>query len=457
MRAILSDPDYVRLKGLLLEHTGLHYYADKDEDLAARLGRRMALRDVHDCGAYLRLLEGDREGASERNALIGELTIGETYFFRQKEHFDLLRTAILPDLLARRAQTRRIRIWSAGCATGAEAYSITLLLRREWHEAVLGWDVSVLATDINTDFLAQARTGRFAEWALRDLPSSLKKGCFQQEGRWWVLNREYREHVTFEYHNLASSDPYPGELGAPLDLIFCRNVMIYFSRERIRALAERFYHSLNSGGWLLVGHAEASTDAFAQFELVVTNSVTAYRRPLEDGAAAVSPIAWQPWIAVAEPVPTRQGAARTVPAAGESELERPAETATVEQARALADAGQWKAAAGICHRLIGSDSLNAAAHFTLGLVLEHSESSEEAQAAFRRAIYIERDFALAHYHLGLALQAGAKGALARKSFGNVMQLLGSVGDDDLVPYGDGVRAGELRELAAMHLESAEEP
>ena len=119
VRAILCDPDYSTLKAYVLNHTGLTYYADKDEDLATRLLRRIGAVTVPNCAAYLALLKRPVPATHEMDALVGELTIGETYFFRQREHFNLLRSTIIPDLLRRNREVRRLRIWSAGCATGA--------------------------------------------------------------------------------------------------------------------------------------------------------------------------------------------------------------------------------------------------------------------------------------------------------------------------------------------------
>src|ERR1700722_14168427 len=135
--AILADPEYPELKSYIVDQTGLAYYADKDEDLAARLSRRFAATAVPDCRTYLQLLEdmgqpGDLQKRSEMHRLGGELTIGETYFFWQREHFALVRERIFPDLLERNRSTKRLRIWSAGCATGPEPYSIALLLRHEF-------------------------------------------------------------------------------------------------------------------------------------------------------------------------------------------------------------------------------------------------------------------------------------------------------------------------------------
>ena len=117
------------------------------------------------------------------DALIEEVTIGETYFFRHREHFDALRDLVLPDLIARNAGQRRLRIWCAGCADGAEPYSLSILLRRELAHLLFGWEVSILGTDINRQCLAIAREGRFEEWSLRSTSEDVKQACFAEKGK----------------------------------------------------------------------------------------------------------------------------------------------------------------------------------------------------------------------------------------------------------------------------------
>ena len=154
---LVSDPQYARLKEHLIESTGLMYYADKDVDLARRVGGRLATAGAHDCASYLDILCDPLRGPSELDALIAEITIGETYFFRHQEHFDALRDLVLPDLIARNQTSRSLRIWCAGCADGPEPYSLAILLKRELAHQLLGWQVTILGTDINRRALARAR------------------------------------------------------------------------------------------------------------------------------------------------------------------------------------------------------------------------------------------------------------------------------------------------------------
>jgi chemotaxis protein methyltransferase CheR len=291
--AILSDPAYPDLKRFVLEYTGLAYYSDKDEDFAARISRRLSLRGVPNCAAYLNLLREPAGGRPEEERLVGELTIGETYFFRQREHFDLLRKVILPRIFERNRSTKTLRIWSAGCATGAEPYSIGLVLQLDLADKVADWDVAILGTDINLDFLARAREAAFDEWAFRETPEAVKLKCFRQEGRRWVLRPEYRKYVSFRRQNLVSGEPVSTLDGRPFDIIFCRNVIIYLAKDKVRALVSQFYDSLAEGGVLLVGHAEPNAEIFRPFRPLLSGGAAAYVKaapeaPQETEAPVVS-------------------------------------------------------------------------------------------------------------------------------------------------------------------------
>jgi chemotaxis protein methyltransferase CheR len=448
--AILSDPAFPALKEFVLGHTGLAYYRDKDEDLAVRLCRRLEALHLHDCDRYLRLLGAGPAGAHEMECLIGELTIGETYFFRQVEHFDLLKSIVLPDLIRRNAEQRRLRIWSAGCATGEEPYSIAILLDREFRAALAGWDVSILATDINHEFLERALTARYGEWSFRATPREVRAECFVRQGKFWLLRPEYKRRVRFERLNLAEENDV-FRAGAAFDLIFCRNVMIYFSRELIGRTIGHFREVLRPGGWLIVGHAEFDALSFARFTRVQWNDASVYQN-LEPAPASAppapaprpTPVAQKraPAPLPAPPIPPQQPAARPVP--------------TVEQVRDLADRGSWHAATALGRQLAAREPLNAAAHFTLGLILESTQSCAEAKEALRRAIYLDRSFALAHFHLATCLQANGEAAQARKSFWNAIRLLDERSPDERLEHADGLTAADLKEMARLHLDLLED-
>jgi len=361
--ALLADPHFPELKRYVLRHTGLSYYSDKNEDLAERLARRMGALHAPDCERYLRMLESGVAGAQEMDRLVGELTIGETYFFRQVEHFDVLRSTIIPELLEQNGESRRICIWSAGCATGEEPYSIAIMLEREFAGRLEGWEVAILATDINTEFLARARAAGYSEWAFRATPREIREQCFEQCGKTWKLRPEYRKRVTFDRLNLADAMPALAEM---FDLIVCRNVMIYFGTDLIHGTVDRFWQALQPGGWLIVGHAEFDLTAFAKFERLCVGDASAYRKLVSE-TATPPPESWF----TAHELPANDLVESEPPARNELPPAAPMHVApeppatTLPEVRELADRGLWQAAAALGRQLTESDPLSAAAHFTL--------------------------------------------------------------------------------------------
>ncbi|MBI3445754.1 MAG: protein-glutamate O-methyltransferase CheR [Magnetospirillum sp.] len=460
---VLANPAFPALKALVIETTGMAFYRDKDSDLARILQERMDEIGIGDCATYLGLLQSPGEGTVEMEAFIAELTIGETYFFRHKEQFDALRDLILPDVIKRNQTVRRLRIWSAGCATGPEPYSIAIMLEREFGRQIAGWHVSILGTDINQKFLARAREGRFDEWAFRVMPDSLRAACFDKVGRQWLIRPEYKRHVTFQYHNLIkSSFPSIADNIAGLDIIICRNVIIYFSQETVEKLVPCFRDSLSEGGWLIMGHAEPNQQLFRRFKTVNTPGAVLYQRAEPQSAPApaivVPPLPSPPPRMPASPLlkpvlPPRPIPPPALPTA-------PVAVPPVEdlaRARNLADAGQWEEAAAACDALIAKTPLVAWAHFYRAMIHEQVGETEACEKALRRAIYLDRRLVLPHYHLGLFLsrQDDVKGAV--RSFRNAQALVDGLPDDRPVAEGDKITVGQMREALAMHLNLLGDP
>jgi chemotaxis protein methyltransferase CheR len=449
-----ADPSFPRLKTFLIESTGLAYYADKDRDLADRVGRRLARLGMRACAPYLELLQDGPAGEAELDALIGELTIGETYFFRHPEQFAALGQVVLPALLAQNQHTRRLHVWSAGCATGAELYSLAILLRRELGPRLAGWELRLIGTDINREFLARAREGRFEEWAFRGVPEEVKQGCFARAGKSYLLLPQYREGVAFQYHNLVRH-PFPSLLHnlAAFDLILCRNVAIYFGLETTRRVIAQFGESLVEGGWLVTGHAEGAPELFGAFRAANTPGGVFYQKsravepahPFPEFQAPLfpaAPPAWSPPLLPEVPALAKEQPALP-PAADQTDL---------ALIRGLADRGKLEEADRCCESLLDQDRLNPALHFYHALILEQKGRVDQAEQALHRALYLDRGFVLAHYHLGLLLQQRGRGPAAGRSFANTLRLLSALAPSQVFAEGDGMNAAELRELAQAHLE-----
>jgi chemotaxis protein methyltransferase CheR len=458
LHLLVADPAYPRLKDFLIGATGLAYYADKDDDLAGRIAQRLARLGLPDCASYLTNLSSTA-GEGELDALIEDLTIGETFFFRHREMFDALRDVILPECIARNQHSRQLRIWSAGCSTGAEPYSVSILLRRDLGHLIQGWDVTIIGTDINRDFLARARAGCFEEWAFRGTPGELRRDCFTSSGTSWLLAPQFKQDVTFQYHNLVTH-PFPSLLNNlfAFDVILCRNVAIYFSQPIVRRIVDHFCQSLVENGWLLVGHAEPNIETFAAFRTVNAPGAVLYQKTSVDNPTArfvdlppaQLPVAWLH--------PTESGPAHV----GPPEPHEPAATPNSPPAsatgppqlveiRALADRGEWEKAVNCCQQAVETDKLNPAVHFFHALILEQSGHHADAEQALRRSIYLDRAFCLAHYYLGLLLLKQGRLRPAARSFQNVLELLGRVDTNHVFTDGDGITAAELVKLTQMHL------
>lgn len=274
----LSDNLYLLFRELLRSRSGLDYPEQKRDDLEHGLTLAM-----HACGLpdldklYTKALSNEKVWET----ILNQLTIGETSFFRNRPQFEALQKAVIPELLERRANTRNLRIWSAGCATGEEPYSLAILLR-ETIPNIAEWHISILATDINTVFLERARQGIYSSWSFRDNPEDFRMRYFTQEKNRWIINPEIRSMVAFNRLNLVEP-VYPSLATgtSALDMIVCRNVTIYFDERTTCQVVQRFYHALAPGGWLIVGHSEPQTHVYRQFEVFNFPNAIFYRKPLD--------------------------------------------------------------------------------------------------------------------------------------------------------------------------------
>ncbi|HVZ16831.1 MAG TPA: CheR family methyltransferase, partial [Terriglobales bacterium] len=348
-------------------------------------------------------------------------------------------------------RTRRLRIWCAGCADGAEPYSLSILLRRELAHLLFGWEVSILGTDINRQSLAIAREGRFEAWSLRATPEHLKQACFVKHDKHWTITPEYKAGISFQFHNLAEHS-FPTHAGdpSPFDLIICRNVMIYFGPHLMDRIVRQFHACLAPGAWLLVGPSEPNMTSFTSFHAVNAPGVTLYQRPGKTIPDFISPL-----LSFPEPAPPKPAVAQSVelpPALSADSRPLP----TLADLRKCIDQGDLENAARCGKELVESDKLNALVHFHYALVMDEMGDATESEKSLRRAIYLDRQSVLPHYHLGRLLQARGDGRQAARCFENALNLLELLPSDSVFPDSDGITAAELRRLAQMQIESLKE-
>jgi len=251
-QATLGPRDFEQISQIVYRYSGIRLTSGKEELVRSRLIKRLRVLGVNSFRGYLRYITADRT-AQELHIMIDALTTNKTSFFRENQHFEYLRTRILPDLKKRGS---RLRVWSAGCSSGEEPYSIAMLLHEEWPQNDLG-NVRILATDISARILARARTGEYEKESLKDVPPTYLTQYFyllhSSPVRLYGIHDSIKKMVRFAHLNLMDDWPMRG----PFDVIFCRNVMIYFDSATQGRLVQRFCDLLIPGGHLLVGHSES--------------------------------------------------------------------------------------------------------------------------------------------------------------------------------------------------------
>jgi chemotaxis protein methyltransferase CheR len=484
MTTTLPDPLLSQVSGQIAALMGLNFPPERWRDLERGLSQaapELGLADARACGeAVVAGVLSD----PQLEILASYLTIGETYFFRETHTFDLLQHTLLPELIAQRQTERRLRIWSAGCCTGEEPYSIAILLRQLLPDPA-DWNLTLLATDLNRRFLERAAAGVYSEWSFRRAPAGLKTRYFNRtpEGR-YALAEPIRKLVNFAYLNLAL-DAYPSlsTNTNAMDVIICRNVLMYFDQEHTRRAVQGFHRALVEGGWLIVSPSEASHVLFSQFEAVTYPDVILYRKRSGRGReapslATVTPTAWVPaatpttpdWVTqspiaplVVETVaPTTLETAQTLYGQGRYvEAEAAAKTVVVENpqhsealgllTRLCANLGRLDDALIWCRRAVTADRLNPAwCYLEATIQLERGETAQAA-LALKRALYLAPGFVLAHYALGNLARRQGQTEAASRHFANTLELLSNYPREAVLPESDGLTAGRLGEiLRATH-------
>src|SRR5258708_6027394 len=272
MRFLLERTDIDRFRSIVTSRLGLHFDDSKQDFLAEVLQRRMEEAESDSAAVYLRRLTTSGE---ELRALAEKLTVCETFFFRYAGHFRAVAEVVIPWIRAR-DHRRQLRILSAGCASGEEAYSLAILLRNELPD-LASWDISILGIDVNTAMLAKASRARYNAWALRDTGADIRATYFHSEGTQFALDSAVRSMVRFEERNLIDEDA-PFWHPNAFDVVFCRNVTMYLTFESTRSVIARISQSLSPGGFLFMGHAETLRGLSQDFHLLHTHEAFYYQR-----------------------------------------------------------------------------------------------------------------------------------------------------------------------------------
>jgi len=276
----LNDPAYLKIRDVIYQISGIYQPEEKLYLLASRCARRMSVVKAKTPAEYLEHLtmRGNRD--AELRLLLNEITIGETYMFRSPAQLEALRNVVLPRVLeAKKAMGfKRLHLWSAGCSTGEEAYTLAMFLLEESKKLLAGWSFDILATDLNDDSLAAAKAGIYGEYALRSTTGLLRQKYFNpHDEKRLQASDQLKSLVRFDRVNLNDDSRMTFLKG--MDLVFCCNVLIYFDLNSKRKVVQHFYNNLLSGGYLFLGHAESLYQVDERFRLVHFPGVIGYWKP----------------------------------------------------------------------------------------------------------------------------------------------------------------------------------
>lgn len=494
----ILDTHLQRLSDYVAHHFGLHFSRERWTDLLR--GVSAAARESncpHNLNQYVeRLMLSSTP--KHAKTLMSHLTVGETYFFREPRSLEVLEKVLVPQLIRRRSD-QAIRIWSAGCASGEEPYSIAIALSKlvAGHE---NCKLEILATDLNAKSLQKAAEGIYGEWSFRGTPAWVRSAYFDMSRKGcWAISPAIKQMVSFAQFNLMDDSLPPQSIsGSSFDVIFCRNVLMYFTAEARRRVVQQLYRSLASDGWLIVSPTETAHELFSEFIATDFGGVTLYRKSLpgphktfalpsvsfpendldssrverkfENSDPALTPPSKTSQPGRDHTTHSENAEAQSTPYAPRildelehhEDLQQTAITHALQEgnnnnvnndaqamllaARSQADQGNLAGALVWCDRAIAADKMAARAYYLRATILQEQGLLSDAVFAFKQTVYLEPQFVLGHLCLGNLALSQARLRESEKHFENVLLLLAQYQPEDIVPESEGISAGRLGEM-----------
>jgi chemotaxis protein methyltransferase CheR len=262
----MSQQQFEKLRKIIYDRAGIHFPDAKKYVLESRLTRRLEELEIEDYDQYISFLSIGPYRDDEFQEMFNKITINETSFFRNEPQLDIFEKHSLSKLLEARSRDKRLRLWSAACSTGEEPYTLAMQVHRSLGLRLPDWRVEILGTDISEKVLTEAASGRYTDYSMRTTPQLVKQRYFKQDGPFWTLDPTVRSMVNFDHHNLK--DKLAAKRYGKWDVIFCRNVMIYFDDAMKQQVINTFAEQLADDGWLFIGHSETLRGLDVPFEQV---------------------------------------------------------------------------------------------------------------------------------------------------------------------------------------------
>lgn len=489
---------------LISTHTGLQIREQDKSDFCNKVTCRMKYLKVT-TEEYYQILFNNRHTATcftekpltnEWKELLLLLTIGETYFFRDKGQFNLLKNTLLPEIIAKKIKTSALhkdkkpclRIWSAGCSSGEEPYSLAILVK-ELIPDLSQWNISILGTDINSESIAKAEQGIYDSWSFRQVNPQLQLQYFHQRKMRWQVDEQIRKMVKFRCMNLFK-EPFPSQMYdiQNMDIIMCRNVFIYFNSQAIATIIEKFYHTLTTGGYLISGHTELHGQNLGQLQPKTFPESVVYHR--NDLPTAPSPINEAPPILLKQsnftkeittikpspvaktdsksvtliPPPTNTHSveslkpvlyqAETFFDSGEYSKAIQAAKKVIQQlpknfeayyliAQACANLGNYKQAVEYCQKALQINDLSEKPYYLLAHIAVEIGDEEQAKALFKKIIYLAPGSIGAYLEISFLYAREGDRNRAKKMLTTALDLLKNLSGDMPIESYNKIQASQL--------------
>lgn len=462
----VKDPRFISLKEKIIEATGLVYFRDKDETILHALTNAFRGALPQDLDELHQILLANAN--HEFDLLVDELTIGETFFFRHQEMFEALKNVVLPQILEKNQQHKLLRIWSAGCSIGAEPYSIAILLHEILGTKMEEWKIEIVGTDINRKFLRSALKGIFAPWALRGMNETQIRRYFDPHAQSWELKAQYKQNIHFRYYNLVSNLERIPEDFYNLDLLICRNVMIYFDSLTNQKLIQAFHQCLHGDGWLLLGHAEHHPEIYRKFHALSTEGAMLYQKlpkkaavDIENPPTPFPTFSFPPCPTTLSsknsqisrnfqtpkrlslpkpPAPQSQG---VTPQASVTQIKSaiPSEEELKQNIWQLCNEGNFVKARLLCDALLPSAIRDSSIYYLSGIIHWQLGHWNAAKEELQKRLFFQRDCVMTLYQISLLPQEGSK---SLQYLHQAQEILSSLNPTEIIPLSDGLSCTELR-------------
>jgi chemotaxis protein methyltransferase CheR len=495
MKRILPNTILQQLSEFIASNLALHFPKERWDDLERNIISASKEFSYNDVGKFIQHIVTSPLTRGHVEILAANLTINETYFWREPQTFEALEQIIIPGLISKRQNgEKRIRIWSAGCSTGEEPYSIAIALSR-CVPNIKEWNISILATDINPRILRKATTGEYGQWSFRGTPQWLKEKYFiQKPNNKFDIIPEIKRMVKYEYLNLAE-DIYPSSINDTnaMDIIYCRNVLMYFTQDRFRQVARGLYNSLIQGGYLIVAASELSLQNFPDFMPINLPGIVIYQKtskkikdrykftvvgtPPEPVVFKIQaepvniieniislPRETKHIILKTEEIPKQIASVYEDSLKSYSQgnyadvidkLQKEKQTSEEQLLliRAYANQGKLTEAITSCEKAITTNKIDPRLHYLYATILQENNQPDEAITSLKHAIYLDSEFVLSYYSLGNIYKQLGNVKNAKKYYDIVLSILNKCGREDILFESEGLTAGRFREIINASLEA----